>query len=97
MPLTVTSRNWIDVASNADLSQKMDRRPVFPSRIVVTIVNAIVRMFSRAKRPKKDVVPEEGTRPVPSVLHKFRERRERGSLRCYTSGNDGLLVRNSRG
>ena len=76
----------------------MDRRRVFPSRIVVTIVNTIVRLFSRAKRPEKDAVPEEGKRRrVPLALHKFRRRRERGSLRCYTSGNDGLLVRNSRG
>jgi hypothetical protein len=76
----------------------MDRRRVFPSRIIVTIVKAIVRVFSRAKRPNKDVVPEEGNRRrVPLALHMFRRRRERGSLRCYTTGNDGLLVRNSRG
>ncbi|KAN0123080.1 hypothetical protein V8E52_003033 [Russula decolorans] len=50
----------------------------------ISIFNAIVRMFSRAKRPKKDVVPEEGTRPVPSVLHKFRERRERAADDPFT-------------
>jgi hypothetical protein len=72
----------------------MDRRRIFPSRILVTIVNAIVRVFSRAKRPIKDVVPEGGKRRrIPLALHKFRKlrERERGSLRCYTSGNDGLL------
>lgn len=76
----------------------MDRRRVFPPLILVTIVNAIVRVFSRTKRPKEDVVPEGGKRRrVPLALHKFRRLRERGSLRCHTSGNDGLLVRNSPG
>jgi hypothetical protein len=74
------------------ISLKMDRRRIFPSRILVTIVNAIVRVFSRAKRPIKDVVPEGGKRRrIPLAFHKFRRLRERGSLRCYTSGNDGLL------
>jgi hypothetical protein len=60
----------------------MNRRPIFPSCIVVAIVNAIIRVFSRAKRPAKDVIPEEKRkRLAPLVLHRFRRRRDsRGSL-----------------
>lgn len=47
---------------------------------ISTIFNTIVRVFSRAKRPKKDVVPEEGKRRrVPLALHKFCWRRKRAS------------------
>lgn len=68
----------------------MDRQRIFPSR-VVTIVKAIISVFSRAKHSEIDVVPEEGKRRrVQLTLHKFCRRRERGSLRYYTSGNDGL-------
>jgi hypothetical protein len=81
------------------ISQKMDRRRAFPSRIFVTIVETIVRVFSRAKRSEKDVKPDDGNwRRFPLVLHKFRSRgKERGSLRSYINRNDGLRVRNSRG
>lgn len=60
----------------------MDRRRIFPPRIVTTTVKAIVRVFSRAKRTtKREVFGERKKKHVSLVLHRFRKERNRGNLR----------------
>ena len=62
----------------------MDRHRIYPSRIIVTIVKAVVRVFSRPKRTTKHEAPEERKkRRVPLALPGLRRRRKRGKI-CIT-------------